>query len=156
MMARLFLFLLLALALRAGPQFHGVLDAAKDGVFFAIAPAPDRPARWLKMGARIDGYVLTAYRAAEGQLVLTKDGAELVVPIRKSKIRSGTTFLDEASIRALAREIMAGWEGWDLPTSKILTWYGTDWNVAAVRLIDGKKETRIISAPDGILVSAPK
>lgn len=148
----------LTLACRVGaePKFLGVLGTANDGTFFAVSSADDAPSKWLRIGDRIDGYVISAYKPKEEQLVLRQGAEELVLALKLAKVREGPTRVDEASVRRLAREIVATWKDWESATCELVVWYGTDWNIAAVRIVGETKETRIIASPDGFKISAPR
>lgn len=136
-------------------MFLGMLGTATDGTFFVVAPSEGTPSKWVRIGDTIDGYIVADYKPTEEQLVLRKDAKNLILQLKKSKIRAENPILTEAAIREMAKQIVAKWDGWDLARSELIIWYKRDWNIAATRLIDGKKETRIISAPDGFAVSAP-
>lgn len=142
--------------LGAEPKFLGVLGTANDGMFFAVSPTDDAPSKWLRIGDRIADYVLSAYKPKEEQLVLRKGAEELVLALKVAKVREGPTRIDEASVRRLAREIVSTWKDWEVATCELVVWYGTDWNIAAVRTVGETKETRIIASPDGFKVSAPR
>ncbi len=148
----------LTLAGRVGaePKFLGVLGTANDGTFFAVSSADDAPSKWRRIGDRIDGYVISAYRPKQEQLVLRQGAEELVLALKVAKVREGPTRIDESSVRRLASEIVATWKDWEGANCEFVVWYGTDWNIAAVRIVGEKKETRIIASPDGFKVSAPR
>ena len=156
-MRSILIFLLIGCgALGAEPKFVGVLGTAKDGTFFAVTSSEDGPVKWLTIGDRVEGYVLAEYRPKDDQLVVRKGGREVVLSLKQAKVRAETSLIDEAGIREVARQIVAKWDGWDLAACEIVAWYKTDWNVAAIRMVGDKKETRIIMAPDGFVVTAPK
>jgi hypothetical protein len=147
---------LLCSMLRADPAFVGVLDGAKDGTFFAVSPSEGRPSKWFTLGDTVEGFSITDYKVKDEQLILTKEGRTVVLSLRKSRVRQAAPLVDEASVRELAKRIIAKWDGWDSSTAEIVVWFKTDWNIAVTRMVDGRKETRIISAPDGFNISAAR
>jgi hypothetical protein len=147
---------LLCSMLRADPTFVGVLDGAKDGTFFAVSPSEGRPSKWFTLGDTFEGFSITDYRVKDEQLILKKEGQTVVLSLRKSRVREAAPLVDEASVRDLAKRIIAKWDGWDSSTAEVVVWFKTDWNIAVTRIIDGRKETRIISAPDGFNISAAR
>ncbi len=149
-------FLALLAVAKAEPVFLGMLSTAKDGTFFVVSLSEDARPKWLTIGDTFDGYLVVAYKARDEQLLLRKEGKELVLQLRKPKVRSAPTLLAETEVRELAKAIIAKWDGWNLATTELVIWYKSDWNLAATRIIDGKKETRIISAPDGFTISADR
>jgi hypothetical protein len=51
--------LLLFVAVRADPEFVGVLTSKESGKLFVVAASPGAPARLVKIGDEIDGYFVT-------------------------------------------------------------------------------------------------
>ena len=147
-------FLALFAVARGEPVFLGMLGTAKDGTFFVISFSEDVRPKWLTIGDTYEGYRVVAYKPRDEQLLLRKEGKEVVLHLRNPKVRSEPTPQAEVEVRDLAKSIVAKWDGWNLAETEIMIWYKSDWNIAATRVIDGNKETRIISAPDGFRISA--
>jgi hypothetical protein len=82
---RILPLLLLFVAVRADPEFVGVLTSKESGKLFVVAPSPGAPARWVKIGDEIDGYFVTESRDGDEVLVLKKGHREFVLRLKGSR-----------------------------------------------------------------------
>jgi hypothetical protein len=83
------LLLLLMSGLHAEPVFVGIMTTPSDGTLYSIAPTEKSHTRWVKLGERVSGYLVSEFHAEEEVIVLVKAGREFHVKLRESKVRTG-------------------------------------------------------------------
>jgi hypothetical protein len=78
-----------AAAIAAEPDIEltGVLGSGKDTR--VALKTKDNPARWLSIGQQFVGYTVSSYDPKEEMVVLTRDGQQLRLSLRKARIAHG-------------------------------------------------------------------
>lgn len=77
-----------ALGAEIGIEFSGVLGSGKD-LRVALTDQANGSTRWVPLGGRFAGYVVSSYDAKADVLVLAKDGRQIRLPLKQAKVGKG-------------------------------------------------------------------
>ena len=76
---------------RTDPEFVGYLSIREKGLLFGVVPSEDAPARWVRLGDTVENYKVAEFKTKDETLILKKEGHELRLKLKASKIHAAPT-----------------------------------------------------------------